>query len=396
MIGEKKFILGGLLLAGSISIAGAQAVSISGKITDANTSAVVAGAKVFLVGNPNITATTGADGIFTLTGNATVGVKSGAMAKSEMSIKGTQLSLKIAGDRTPVSVDVFTLNNRFVRNLVNSTTDAGTYALDVAGFGLKSGMYVVRARAGSQTSAFKVTTLGISGIAGFRAGASASAVLAKVSADPIDSLRCTKDGYKIKSLGVTKYSGLILSVTMNPKLPPGNLKIVSERAFPQVAWGKNVDVGVFDGGTQLEGNYKAEFFEGDKSWKVTFLETQTYNGWGFLTTVEPEDMSAWKGGKLHLAVRGTVSSLAVTMESYDQGGGMSKKIDLAQYGYVPMTSITDVAWHEINVPMDAFEGTDLSQIKVYCAFSYPIVSDLTPFDPTAFYLVDDIYWTLKP
>jgi hypothetical protein len=396
MFGEKKMILGGLLVAGSICIAGAQtAVNLSGKITDANSGAVVAGVKVSLVGNPDITTTTGADGIFTLTGNATVGLKTGAKAgKAEMSVKGTQLSLKIAGDRTPVSVDVFNLNNRFVRTLVNSTADAGSYSVDVAGFGLKSGMYVVRARVGSQTSAFKVTTLGISGVAGFRSNAAAFSGLAKIAADPIDSLKCTKDGYKIKAIGVTKYSG-ILTITMNPKLPPGNLKIVSERAFPQVAWGKNVDVAVFDGGTQLDGGYKAESFEGGQSWKVTFKDTQTYNGWGFLTTVEPEDMSAWKGGKMHLAVRGTVTSLAVTMESSDQGAGFSKRIDLAKYGYAPMTSISDVAWHEINVPLDDFEGTDLSQIHVYCAFSYPVETDTNPFDPSAFYLVDDIYWTLK-
>ncbi len=267
--------------------------------------------------------------------------------------------------------------------------------MDAAPTGLTNGMYMVRARIGSQTAAFKMTTLGLTSGNGFQARANAARTgLAKAAVDPIDSLKITKDGYKIKAVAITKYSG-ILSLTLNPKLPPGNLKIVSERAFPQVAWGKNVDVGVFDGGTQLDGNYTAESFEGGKCWKVTFKDTQIANGWGFLTTIEPEDMSAWKGGTMHMAVRGTVTSLSVTMESYDQGSGASKRVDLAKYGYAPMTSISDVAWHEVLIPLDDFVGTDLGQIKVYCGLSYPSETDLAPFDPSLFYLVDDIYWSLK-
>jgi hypothetical protein len=193
---------------------------------------------------------------------------------------------------------------------------------------------------------------------------------------------------------ITKYSG-ILSLTISPKLTPGPLKIVSERAFPQVAWGKNVDVQVWDAGTKLDGGYKAEFFEGIQSWKVTFQDTQSYSAWGFVANVEPEDMSAWKGGTMHLAVRGTATSIGVTMASADQADGTSLKVDLAKYGYVPMTSVTDKEWHEINIPMDDFAGVDFSQIKVYCGLVYPTTEDTQPYDASLYYLVDDIYWKLK-
>jgi hypothetical protein len=391
-MGEMKHILGCLLVAGGICGAQAQnAVDITGTVSDAVSGNAVAGAKVYLAGTPGVTTTTGGDGSFHLTGSA-VGVRSGLKAgQTEMAFRGTELSFSLAAGSTPVSVDVYNLKSELVRNVVSQKAAAGRYTVNAAPAGLAAGLYIVRARVGNQSAAFKMSTIGVSShAAGLLANAAFfRAALSKSAADPIDTLKIEKDGYKNLSKSLTKYTG-IFPINLNPKLPPGDLKIVSERSMPQVRWGSNVDVQVWDGGTQLKGDYKTGPFEGPTSWLITFGELQPYNAWGFVAKeTDPEDMSAWKDGSMHLAVKGTATSVGVTMASVDQAGGLSKKVDLRNYGYKP-----DNQWHEANVPLSDFEGTDFANITVYCGLVYPVTEDTALFDASLFYQVDDIYWKL--
>ncbi|MDB5048811.1 MAG: lam16B [Fibrobacteres bacterium] len=392
-MGEMKNILGGLILAGAFCLAHAQSsVDISGTVNSAKGGAAVAGAKVFLAGNPSITTTTDASGNFHLVGSGAVGVRNGKQAgKAELSFKGTELSFTVPENNTPVTVDIFNLKSEHVRNLVSRTATAGRYTLNAAPSDLSGGLYLVRARVGKQSSAFKMTTLGMnsksSGL--FANAAFLRTGLAKVSADPVDSLLITKEGFKPFAKVLTKFTG-IFPLSINPKLPPGDLKIVSERNFPQVDWGSNVDVQVWDGGTLLKGDYAPSPFEGTQSWLVTMVAAQPYNAWGFVSKPgTPEDMSAWKDGSMHLAVKGTATSVGVTMGSTDQAGGNSVKVDLRDYGYLP-----DNKWHESIVPLSAFTGTDFSSIEVYCGLVYPVMADTAVFDPDLFYQVDDIYWKI--
>ncbi|MDB5105233.1 MAG: lam16B [Fibrobacteres bacterium] len=388
-MGRTNFILSGLVMAAAICISNAQnVVNITGTVNDTKTGNPVAGAKVMLTGNPSITTMTGSDGSYKLSGDA-VALASLRNGKSEMSFKGNMLSFTVAGNNTPVTVDVYNLKSELVRNLVSRNASSGNYTVNASPAGLASGLYVVRARVGKQTASFKMTTLGINTRnAGFFANAAfVRTGLAKTAADPIDSMQVTKDGYKVTTKALTKYTG-IYPILLNPKLPAGDLKIVSERNMPQVDWGSNVDVQVWDGGTQLKGDYKTEPFEGPTSWYQTFGESSIYSGWGFVAKPgTPEDMSAWANGSMHIAVKGTATSIGVTMASVDQGGGFSKKVDLRTYGYIP-----DNKWHEASIPMTDFTGTDFSKIDVYCGLVYPVDGDSAAYDATLFYQVDDIYW----
>jgi hypothetical protein len=389
-MGEKRTILGGLLLMSGICMAQTQeAVNISGTVTNSKTGAPLSGATVFLAANPTVTTTTGADGKFTLTGTATVGIRAARAGKADMSFKGTDLSFNVDRSNTPVSVDLYNFKSEHVRNLVSTNAAAGRYTLNAFPSDLAGGLYFVRAQVGKQSSFFKMNTVGVTAKSRnlFGMTAYARAGLAKVSADPVDTLKITAENYKPFAKALLKFTG-IYPLQVNPKLPTGDLKIVSERNMNQVDWGSNVDVQVWDGGTQLEGAYKSDPFEGPQSWMITFGETQPYNAWGFVSRPgTPEDMSAWKDGSMHIAVKGTATSIGVTMGSTDQAGGFSTKVDLRKYGYAP-----DNQWHEAVVPLSEFTGTDFANIEVYCGLVYPVMDDTVPFDPTLFYQVDDIYW----
>jgi hypothetical protein len=397
MIGEIRNIVGSLLVAGfTFSAYGQGAVDINGVVNDSKSGNPVAGAKVALAMNPDINTMTDNDGKFHLTGTATVGVRSGAAAKVPMAFKGSRLDFYVAADNTPVSVAVYDFTGEKVLSLAQTRASRGNWSVNAAPAGLARGIYFVRARVGTASAAFRMSTLGGSGKTGLvPAGSVAMAALAK-AADAVDSIIVTKDGYHTLSKPLLKYTSALLQLTFAPKLPTGDLKIVSERGIPQVEWGSNVDVQVWDGGTQLKGDYKTAPAEGTQSWMVTFSDAQAYNAWGFVTTKAPEDMSAWKNGHMHLSVRGTVNSIGVTMASADQPSGMSKKVDLRDYGYKPLTADSKPTdWITVSVPMSAFEGVDFSQISVYVGLVAPVEADTEPFDPTTFYQVDDIWWSVN-
>lgn len=393
MIGENRFKFGGLLVAGLVfSAFGQGPVDISGTVNDSKTGAPVAGAKVYLALNPTVTTTTGADGSFKLTGNAAVGVRAGVSAKSQMSFNGKRLDFTVASENTPVTAELFNFRGEKVRTLVDMSASRGSYSVNTQAAGLGGGVYFLRARVGKTSAAYRLSTVGEAGSSFLAPTATMGfAALTKSAAEPVDTLKCQKAGYRLLSKPLTKYSG-IYPLNFLPGLPPGDLKIVSERGMPQVEWGEpgNVVVQVWDGGTQLNGGYKVGPFEGTQSWMITFKADQPHNAWGFVTQMgQPEDMSAWANGSMHLAVKGTATSVGVTMGSTNQSGGLSVKVDLAKYGYKP-----DNAWHECVVPLSDFTGTEFDKIEVYVGLVYPVETDTAPFDPDLFYQVDDIYWKL--
>lgn len=395
-------LLSGLILAGSVSIACAQStttVDMSGTVNDSKSGAAIAGATVTLANNPTLTTTTNNNGEFHLTGTAT-GVRAKSdMLKQGMSLSGTNLSFTVLENNAAVAIDVFNLKSEHVKTVLNQNVSSGKYSINVSSSELPGGLYFVRARVGAKSASFKITTTGLKGASGdlFQTALSNSSPLKKASADLIDdTIKVTKDGYRVTRKAITLYN-TIYPLLMSPGLKPGNLSLISERNS-NPAWGGIIanwgdqTVGVWDGGTQLKGDYKVSPFEGANSWMVTFQPTQTASAWGFVSTPNPEDMSAWIGGTMHIAVKGTVTSLGVTMASADQIAGMSHKVNIADpaYGYKP-----DGQWHDITIPLSAFTGTDLSQVNVYCGLAYPDETDTNAFSSSLFYQVDDIYWSIK-
>jgi hypothetical protein len=388
-------VFGGLILAGGVCFADAQAggsVDISGTVKDSKTGTPLAGAAVTLVSDTTLMAATDEAGAFHLSRSAT-GLRFRAdKARPGITLSGNALTLEVPYDNAALVVDVFDLKSAHLGKLLDRRVRAGRYRLDLAASGIPGGLHFVRARVGGETAAFRIFIAGLRGREGEGVGPAlaAGANLAKVAEEPVeDTLKVTKAGYRMQKKAIGLHTGTY-PIAMVAAPPAGDLKIVSERSLPQVDWGSNVDVQVWDGGTQLEGEYKTDPFEGIASWKITFGSGQAYSAWGFVSKAAPENMSAWKGGTMHLAVKGNVTTLGVTMASADQFPGNSVMVDLSEYGYKP-----DSAWHEIRVPMDRFEGTDLGQVNVYCGLAYPLLTDTARYNPTLDYQVDDIYWSLK-
>jgi hypothetical protein len=315
-----------------------------------------------------------------------------------MSFTGSRLDFTVAAENTPVTAELFDFRGEKVRTLVDMSASRGSYSVNTQAAGLGGGVYFLRARVGKVSAAYRLSMIGGKDGSSFLSPTQpALAALTKTAADPVDTLKCEKLGYRLLTKPLSKFTG-ILSLPMLPGLPVGDLKIVSERKIPQVEWGQpgNVNVAVFDGSTQLKGDYATAPAEGTTSWMITFLPGQTTNGWGFMTVSSPEDMSAWKNGTMHISVRGTVSSIGITMESYDQLGGTSTKVDLREYGYKPLTTASKPGdWYTIAIPMSKFVGTDFSQVKVYCGLSSPVDGDMAPFDADGFYQIDDIWWSVQ-
>lgn len=223
---------------------------------------------------------------------------------------------------------------------------------------------------------------------GFLPPALAKASASAIQGDEPDTLLITKTGFRTSRKVLAAYAGTF-PILLSPKLPPGKVKVYSEREMPPIDWGANVEVHNWDGATLLDGKYPAHF-EGDRSWMARFDANQAWSGWAFAAkSGTPEDLGAWAEGWLHLAVKGTVPDLAVLITSEGQGPGVPAEISLAAHGYLP-----DDAWHEMHIPMSAFVGTDLTRVSAYCAFVAPGRDATAPFDPASWYQVDDIYYTL--
>jgi hypothetical protein len=380
-----------LLAAGCALIAQAQTTTanLSGTITDSQSGDPIAGATVTFAFNSDVSATTNELGKFTLSGQV-VGLgdgsrgRPGAASASGMILERGALRLDVAADAA-VKVEVLGLDGRRIKTLIDRRLAAGSYSIRNLVGGLPAGIYLARADIGGRTATAKLTTMGLRGESAFGAAVPVFSRLAKQStAQVIDTLKVAKEGYKNLNRAISRYEGNLL-LNMNPRLPAGDLKMVSEKSMPQVPWGRNVEVQVWDGYTTLEGEYKAGPFEGANSWLITFDPEQTFNAWGFVADAEPEDMSHWADGHMHIALKGTVKEVGIKMTSADQMQFDQVEVKATAYGYKP-----DDEWHSLEIPSSDFTGVDFSQINVYLGLSVPD----TVFHPDDHYQIDDVYWKM--
>jgi hypothetical protein len=311
-----------LLTAACAFTAQAQAATadIMGKVVDVSNNGIgLAGAVVTFEFNPSIKDTTDEQGNFHLSGDV-VGVRSKApSSRGGMVLERGAIRLDVATE-SRVSVEVYSLDSRRVKTLVDRRLGAGAYSLQNPVADLPAGVYTVRARLGGQAAAVKVTSMGLSGVSTFGTAASTFARLAKTAANDIeviDIIHVTKPGYRKIKKEIVKYDGTLSDLEMSLGLKVGDLELWSEQEMSQVDWGHNVnyDAMVWDSPqTKLDGEYKIKPFEGLVSWKVSFQQTQTSSLWGFATrdNMDPEDMTAWKDGHMHIAIKGTARTSTST------------------------------------------------------------------------------------
>lgn len=362
---------------------------LKGQVVDINTSQPVSGAIVTFAFNSSVSDTTDEQGNFHLSGQV-VGLRSQApSSRGGMVLERGSIRLDVAAE-SRVSVEVYGLDSRRVKTLVDRRLGVGAYSVQNPVADLPAGVYTVRARLGRQTAAVKVTSMGLSGVSTFGTAAPVFAPLAKTAAGIIDTVKVIKAGYKKFADGITSYKGdLMLPYTISALLPEGDLKLISEREMNQVDWGKNVFVGVWGDSTQLKGDYKVAPYEGIQSWLIVFSSSQTSSAWGFHIRdgegMPPEDMSAWKDGHMHIALKGTTKDIGINMESPSTSG--NQKILMASaYGFKP-----DNKWYSLKIPSGDFE-IDFSEVKAYLTLSVPD----TVFEADKFYQMDDVYWKTTP
>lgn len=370
--------------------------TVTGTVKDAAGGAPIAGATITLLSNPATTATSGADGAFSITLQPPTGLRGASATGEAIAFNGSEIAFSLPAS-AEVRVEIFDLRGQPARGASSLRLPAGRHAVAVPSRGLAAGVYLVRARAGKAVREFKLSTAGAIARAGNVKMTSAPR-LAKAAA-AAEFLVVTKEGY-LKKHHMLAALDQAQNVTLSANVKAtGNMKIFSDEAVPEIEWAHAaIYVWEFTATLQTDSTSNAGHKGSRSVIKVATSEGLTWNGWAFHVakqdneTQPTADLSNYKGGSLHLAVKGTIPTLGVMMSSANQGQGSAPLVDLAGKGYLP-----DDQWHEITIPLSEFDAgnLDLSQIFVYCGFVAPNTQG-GEFDPLATYMVDDIWFVPAP
>lgn len=385
-----------ILVATSVAALCAQnATTLTGTVKDGATQAGIGGAIVTMLSNPMVTATTTADGSFSLMLSEPVGIGKDGRGANAITATGTDLSFTVGPMGAALSVDLHDLRGNHLKSIHNGRLQAGEYALSAVPAGVPAGLYLVRARLDGLTRTLKVSTAGgAPAQAGIRAMPASAPRLARKSAAAAEFLVVTKEGYLKKHHAIAAMDQA-QNVTLDANKPAaGNLKIFSDKEFPTIDWANAVIYSWEQTATLFTDSSRIGFDSSVSAIKVSTAEGFTWNGWAFHVasqdngTQPTADLTPYKGGSLHLAIKGDVPTLGVLMSSYNQPKSSAPLVDLAAKGYLP-----DGQWHEITIPLSDFDdgALNLAEIFVYCGFVAPNAMGGT-FDPAATYLVDDIYF----
>jgi hypothetical protein len=384
-----------ILAAGGAFNLFAQSTQVRGTVKDAGTQAAVAGATVTLLSRPELTATTDADGAFSITLEEPTAIGPGAKASASMSLRGGELSFSTGKDGARVRVTLHDLRGRLVATLQDSRLPQGEYSLSAVPAGLRPGLFLVRATVGNQARSFKLSTLGCPASAStLKVKTPSRAARAKAAAGGVDFLVVVKDGYLKKHHEVMAYADAQAVVLETSKPAVANLALFTDSAYSQIDWA-NAAIYSWEQTAVLTVDSTGKGVNGSLvSMNVASAEFSTWNGWAFHVaklangTQPTADLTPYAAGSLHLAVKGNAASIGVMISSPNQGPGSAPLVDLAAKGYLP-----DSLWHEITIPMTEFGGTlNLNDVFVYCGFVSPGVQ-FGAFDATATYTVDDVYFT---
>ena len=186
----------------AVSVCVAQSINISGKVTDTG-GTPLSGAMVKLV-NAGLTATTGADGNFTLTSTCVHGQNNQSLThRLSAAIHNGVLYVNLQ-EESDVEITTFTLQGKVIAKL-KRTMGAGTNFLELP---MRSaGVYLYKVKFGSSEFMIKSPLIdGIShGTATSVQGSSSNALAkrAKSAAAFNDAILATKDGYLSYRMGIT-------------------------------------------------------------------------------------------------------------------------------------------------------------------------------------------------
>ncbi len=242
-----KVLLAGLF---AVSVCIALEVNISGKVTDASGISPLAGAVVKLE-KAGLTATTGSDGAFSLTG-VSIHSTINQLQDNKISVStGNGVLYLHLQERGPVEVVTYTLQGKAVSK-VQKVMDIGTHSIAQPNIG--NGVYLYRLKSGKSEQVIKNLSLGrvSGGVVSGETGISTTATARRMDRYvPInDVIAVTKDGYLNYRVIVTNSDTSGIEIKM-------------------IACAGTV--------TDLDGNVYQTVIIGNQVWTVEGLRTTKYN-----------------------------------------------------------------------------------------------------------------------
>jgi hypothetical protein len=199
-------ITAAIFAAASATIAISQTVSITGTVLSVSGEPVAGATCQFRTASNK--ATTDAQGKYSFSGG--VAIRKAEGYAMSMGSQGRQLSLKL--DRPGrVSLDLFNISGKLIRNLADGEFPAGSHSLAFAAPSESRQLYLLRMRFGAETAWHKLTIHDGAGSITATATAAVERGLAKGAA-ATDSLFCTEPNHsgglaKINGRAISAYSG---------------------------------------------------------------------------------------------------------------------------------------------------------------------------------------------
>ena len=360
-------------------------INITGSVLNANGDGVADVTVSLAVAGT--TTTTDAQGAFSLIDNTAVRNSLQGTQSFSPVVVGSSVQFAVQGQAQQVKIDVCDLNGRLVSTLLDRQLAKGSYSYTPALTGYSAKLYLVKAQIGPSTIVFKMPSCGKSaGVSGLKSIASVSGARSFAKrTDVSDTIIAKKTGYVTQKKSIISYTLTNQNLVLAAVPPASEIGVSTERISASINWG-TAAVWVWDPapGTQLQGAYTADKYEGTKCWQVVCAGA--WSGWGIAATAtDGVDMSGYAGGKLHLAVKGDALSVGVEVTCNVQGA--TQVVDLANYGYVP----GDGQWHVCDIPFSDMGSLVFSNVTYYVAFVCPAATG-GAYTMGQTYMVDDITW----
>ncbi|MBN1578343.1 MAG: T9SS type A sorting domain-containing protein [Chitinispirillaceae bacterium] len=228
-----KFFIALMVLLANASLLPAATVSLKGTVKN-STGSGVAGVTVTLAKATDISATTDAQGAFSLSGTTGTGVSRLLLSEKhhfQVTLAGNKLVISPAFENINGSVEIFSNNGRRTVTIPFSGDRAGTQTLNLPE--LVSGLNIIRVTIGKETITQTLVCLGNSNRYlrnnGIHPSASGSFTPAKqAAAAAVDTLVASKSGYTSQKVPIDSYEREGIAIIMQEEVT-GEMPLVYDK-----------------------------------------------------------------------------------------------------------------------------------------------------------------------
>jgi hypothetical protein len=316
---------------------------------------------------------------------ATSGVADKARTGSQtvVAVRGNKIRL-VVEDPSEIAIDLFDLNGRSRALVTKRNIAAGSHCFPITS-AMQPGIRIMRVRINGSETMYPLFDFAQNSnrIAG-PVAVSGLNPLARLCV-AADTLVAGKLHYAEQRIAVQSYSG-----TQNVTLvfaPPATARAVYSESVP-TSIGATAAYTWDNSGTPPTSftiNYTTDRFEGTRACRVQGGYSG-WSGWGMATTLAAgSDLSAFTGGWLHFAVKGTMTNVGAWV-IWKNDNKTALSVDIVSYGYVPGDSM----WHEVAIPLSVFGPIDIAHIDYFIALESPF--NYGVYVANTWYIVDNIYF----